>query len=86
MIAKMLLVVILGWMGHKLERPTRTVFGDHDLNRLASYAEGTLLLLIGFLIVRDRSRDDFIDFILASFSVGAGTVAGYIEEEIRGVR
>jgi hypothetical protein len=77
---------VLGYYSHKIERPTREVFGDGDINRLASYTEGTLLLMVGFQIIRDNRRDPLIDWILSAFFVGGGTVLGYIEEQWRGKR
>lgn len=95
-LSSLILIVAGGMLGHQLQRPTLEWFpvgrGDRigNLNRLASYAEGGVLVLIAFTILvwdeippQSRMRV-LVCNILAFFGIGAGTAAGMIRDLVKG--
>ena len=84
MILKLLVAFLLGIAGHQLRTPTARWFPTDGLNRLASYAEGGVLVLAAFTLLAWEDLDGqgrkqaVTALIMALFGVGGGTVAGWL--------
>ena len=83
------LSLLVGFLGHQLEGPTREWFPSEDDNRLVSYAEGILIIHLVFATITLRKLDWrtwwMVQglFSLVYTTVGIGTVLGYIFDGLR---
>jgi hypothetical protein len=90
MIMALLLAAIAGWAAHLLRVPTQRWFPTDGLNRLASYAEGGMVVIVMYTIMVWNDLDGearkraITALILTFFGVGAGTVAGWLLDVERG--
>lgn len=95
---ELILASLAGFLGHKLERPTRKWFPVHsgddgnyddDMNRLVSYVEGGLIIQAVssciFMATLPRKYAILASALeaLTWLGVGTGTVLGYIFDGVR---
>lgn len=81
-----LVTVLIGWAAHQIKDLTEVWFGNGDMNRIASYTEGGLILLVAFAYLAMKvlpPRQALIAIAalgLVEVGVGSGTVIGYITD------
>lgn len=90
---QMMMSAAIGFIGHQLEIPTAHWFprdgGSDDVNRLVSYVEGGLLILLAFalwvssLLPRKQALQAISVLAGVLICVGSGTVLGFIADGLR---
>jgi len=89
MMPSFVLSCVFGWFGHKLKPGIADLFPGESTNRLASYAVGSLLMLVAFVVLTagKLGKDDrdaaVSQLLIAMLAIGLGTTAGTIADHVR---